>query len=403
MRSTAMSEGDWKSVFTSGDLLLFRYTAIVFAGLLLVGLVGVALWLLGAVLAYFYHLLLPLAIAGVLALVLAPVVDFLESRLRIPRLAGVLLLFVVFIVGLLALAFYVLPTAIEQARGFLAVIPDMVALWFDRLEARFPWLVSAAEDALTNGGGEEATPLVNWEALGERVRGYVALTVGLAFVPLFLFFALLAGDRLEVSARELLSVFSTETEQEVLLLGNLFVEYVTAFFRGQLVIALIMGALLAIGFTLIGLKAAILFGLVLGLLNIVPYLGAIISLVTVLPVAYMQPGGGLELVGWTLLVYGVVQTVESLLLTPKIMADRSGLHPAVVVISIFFWGTIFGGLIGMILAVPLSAFFATVWRHLRGRLRKTVVSDDAARDIEQLEERWLNVEGVNPAAERDRR
>jgi predicted PurR-regulated permease PerM len=401
MRSTAMSERDWKSVFTGGDLLLFRYTAIVFAGLLLIGLIGIALWLLGAVLAYFYHLLLPLAIAGVLALVLAPVVDFMESRLRIPRLAGVLLLFVLFVVGLLALAIYVLPTAVEQARGFLAVIPDMLALWFDRLEARFPWLVSVAGDAF--GGGEEATPLVDWDAAGERVRGYVALIVGLTFVPLFLFFALLSGDRLEVSARELMSVFSTETEREVLLLGNLFVEYVTAFFRGQLVIALIMGAMLAVGFTLIGLKAAIVFGLFLGLLNIVPYLGAIISLVTVLPVAYMQPGGGLELVGWTLLVYAVVQIVESLLLTPKIMADRSGLHPAVVVISIFFWGTIFGGLIGMILAVPLSAFVATVWRHLRGRLRKTVVSDDAARDIEQLEERWLNVQGIDPAAERDRR
>jgi predicted PurR-regulated permease PerM len=74
--------------------------------------------------------------------------------------------------------------------------------------------------------------------------------------------------------------------------------------------------------------------------------------------------------------------VESWLLTPRIMAERSGLHPAVVVISIFFWGTVLGGIIGMILAVPLTAFIVAVWIQTKASLTRSMVSDDNADRIE---------------------
>jgi predicted PurR-regulated permease PerM len=393
-RTMTEPEQEPEGLFHDGELRLFRYTAVMLSFVLLVGLMGLSIWVIGSIMSFFSSILLPLAIAGVLALVLHPVVEFLEDRVGLSRLVAVVTLFLVFTTAVLALAGYVLPAAIAQTRSFVEALPDMLAQ-LDQLARRFPRLMEAVGEMLTNR--ENGAPAVDLEAAGERVRGYIGLIVGLTFMPLFLFFALLSGDRIEANVKDLLSVFSTETEREVLLLGTLFIEYVTAFFRGQLVIALIMGALMATGFTLIGLPAAIILGLFLGLLNIVPYLGAIVGLVTVLPVAYIQPDGGLPLVGLTLLVFAVVQTIESLLLTPKIMADRSGLHPAVVVISIFFWGAVLGGLIGMILAVPLSAFVATVWRHLKSHLRRTVVADDAVRDLEDAERRWLHVEGTSPS------
>jgi predicted PurR-regulated permease PerM len=146
---------------------------------------------------------------------------------------------------------------------------------------------------------------------------------------------------------------------------DVFVEYVTTFFQGQLIIAVIMGALYATGFTLIGLKVAILIGLVLGLLNVIPFLGTLVGLLIVLPMSYFQPDGGVQLLALTLLVFGVVQLLESWLLTPKIMADRSGLHPALVVISLFFWGIALNGIIGMILAVPLTAFIVAIWSEIK--------------------------------------
>jgi predicted PurR-regulated permease PerM len=250
---------------------------------------------------------------------------------------------------------------------------------------RFPRIVELVSGMFADADNGEAG--FDGAAMRERVGTYVGVTVGFAFVPLYLFFALLAGDRIQTHLRDLLSVFGPEAEREIFYLITVFVNYITAFFRGQLVIALIMGVLYAIGFTIIGLKGAIFLGLFLGMLNIVPYLGAIVGLATALPIAYVQPDGGLALVGFALLVFAVVQSIESLLLTPKIMADRSGLHPAIVVISIFFWGALIGGLVGMILAVPLSAFVATVWRHFRMRIRRTVVSDETEREIFEHEER----------------
>ncbi|MEX2494491.1 MAG: AI-2E family transporter [Woeseia sp.] len=77
------------------------------------------------------------------------------------------------------------------------------------------------------------------------------------------------------------------------------------------------------------------------------------------------------------MVFAAVQVVESWLLTSKIMANRSGLRPALVVISLFFWGTALGGMIGMILAVPLTAFFTAIWSGIKVTLKHALSSPDA--------------------------
>jgi predicted PurR-regulated permease PerM len=141
-----------------------------------------------------------------------------------------------------------------------------------------------------------------------------------------------------------------------------FVGIVVSFFRGQMLIGLIMGILLALGFSRVGLKFGLVIGLALGVLNIVPYLGTIVGLAVAVPLAFFQPDGGWKLVGMVLLVKIVVQCIESWLLTPKIMGDRTGLHPAVIIFSIFFWGTALDGMLGLVFAIPLTAFFVTAWR-----------------------------------------
>ena len=138
-----------------------------------------------------------------------------------------------------------------------------------------------------------------------------------------------------------------------------------AFFRGQLVIASIQGLLFAIGFSLVGLKYGAVIGITLGFLNIVPYLGNIIGLGTALPIAFFQDGGGLGRVAAVLVVFAVVQSIEGYFLTPKIMGDRTGLHPVAIIIAIFFWGTALSGISGMILAIPLTAFLVVFWRLAR--------------------------------------
>jgi predicted PurR-regulated permease PerM len=155
----------------------------------------------------------------------------------------------------------------------------------------------------------------------------------------------------------------------VIFLLREFVGILVAFFRGQLLIGLMMGIGYAIGFSISGLKFGIALGLLFGLLNIVPYLGSIVGIVTTLLVAYLQPDGIAQSGEWTILIgcgisFAVVQLIESYYLTPKIMGQQTGLHPVVVIVSIFFWGTALGGILGMIFGIPLTAFLIIAWRLL---------------------------------------
>lgn len=360
-----------KKLFTAVELRLFRHTAVLLSLVALTTLIGIIAWSLGWVLNTFYNLLLSLSLAGILALVLYPVVEFLQERLHLPRLLAVTLLLVILLVGIGGLIFLLVPLLVSQVVQLMTVLPDILANWQVRFSSHFPELSSMISSSMENsGGGEESKSVM--EDPGETFMSYLGLLAGLGFVPLFLFFTLLSGNSLRGKASELLSVFNKPTQQKVLYFMDVFVGYITAFFQGQLIIAVSMGALYALSFTLIGLKLGVLVGLVLGLLNIVPYLGSLIGLLVVLPMAYLQPEGGVELLLMTGLVFAAVQLIESWLLTPKIMANRSGLHPALVVISLFFWGTALGGIIGMVLAVPLTAFFVAIWSEIKASLKRSL-------------------------------
>ena len=107
-----------------------------------------------------------------------------------------------------------------------------------------------------------------------------------------------------------------------------------------------------------------ILGLLLGFLNIIPYLGSIVGLSVALPLALFQDGGGWTMVIAVLVVFTVVQTIEGYVLTPRIMGEQTGLHPMAIIVAIFFWGTALKGITGMILAIPLTAFFVVFWRLL---------------------------------------
>jgi predicted PurR-regulated permease PerM len=131
--------------------------------------------------------------------------------------------------------------------------------------------------------------------------------------------------------------------------------------------------LFAIGFSVVGLRYGFVLGLILGFLNIIPYLGSMVGLGIAIPLAFFQDGGGLMLVIWVLVIFTMVQMIEGYLLTPKIMGDRTGLHPMAIIVAIFFWGTALGGIMGMILAIPLTAFLVVFWRLVREKYMRELV------------------------------
>ena len=341
-------------------------------------LIGIVVWALGRGLSFFSNLVIPLCVAGILALILLPVVDGLERRLGLSRVVATSIIVVLVMAVLVGAVVLLLPILSRQIVQFVDLAPEVIAGWQQRLSSTFPLLARMLEESAQDGTLGGMVPGV--ETTTRKVRAYAAVVVGMSFVPFLLFFFLLSVDRLRVNVESVLAVFSAEVKEKSLYFIDVFLEQVTGFFQGQLVIAVIMGAMLAAGFTVIGLKGGILVGLVLGLLNIVPFLGTLVGLLIVLPIAYFQTGGGLPLLGLSMLVFLVVQLVESWLLTPKIMANRSGLHPALVVISVFFWGTALGGITGMVLAVPLTAFVVAVWRQAKASLSRSMDADYEAVD-----------------------
>ena len=367
-------------LFGSVERRLFRATAVLSTVVVLVLLIALVVWALAGTLSYFYKLVLPLSVAGILALVLYPVVDYLERRLGLHRAVAAGLIVMLFLAIIAGAVILLLPTLIRQISHFSNILPGVLSSWQDYLSVRFPGTFKAVMANVDEGAIQDIVP--DMERPGVAIKSYAGILAGLGFVPLFLYFALVSGGHLRTQVEGFLAVFSDAAQKNILYFIDVFTRQVTGFFQGQLVIAVIMGAMFAAGFTSIGLKGGILIGLVLGLLNIVPFLGTLVGLLIVLPMAYFQPGGSLHLVGFSLLVFTAVQLVEGWLLTPRIMANRSGLHPALVVISVFFWGTALGGVIGMILAVPLTAFLVAVWAQAKASLARGMTPD---ADINRIE------------------
>ena len=330
---------------------------------------------LGDVVSFFSGVLWPLAVAGVLALILRPIVTIFERRLRLQRSASVVLLFGIFVLLAAAVLVLALPPIIDQLIDFVAYVPTLWTNATTYVDRRYPEWVAlvqrqlahpavrrAADSALSEFNGMLVSAIPTLRAAGGGVLGVFAFVTHLAIVPVYLFFFLLARGEFVKKLRPNLPFLSEGVREDVLFLLREFIAIVESFFRGQLLIGVIMGVLLAFGFTVIGLQFGLIIGLAVGVLNIIPYLGTIIGLGVTLPLAFFQPDGGWRLVGLVLLVKVIVQVLESWVLTPKIMGERTGLHPVAIIVAIFFWGTAFHGVLGMLLAIPLTAFFVTAWR-----------------------------------------
>ncbi|HVU32834.1 MAG TPA: AI-2E family transporter [Opitutaceae bacterium] len=341
-------------------------------------LIIVAFIVLGRLLRFFSGVIWPLAVAAVLALILQPVVNWLERRLRIRRSLSVILLYVAFLLIFAGALVLVLPPLVNQAVDFIAYLPTLWDNVVAYVQQNYPNWVEMLTSQFKRHGLPNVTDLVAGQvktvathalpsvriAFGGMLDAFEFIT-HIAIIPVYLFFFLLMRGDPTAQLRRDLPFLTTRVREDVVFLADEFISIVESFFRGQLLIGCCMSVLYAAGFTIIGLKFGLVIGIALGLLNIVPYLGTIIGLCVALPLAFFQPGGGWELVGLVVLVKIIVQCIESWGLTPKIMGDRTGLHPAAIIFAIFFWGTAFHGILGMLLAVPLTAFFVTAWRLMK--------------------------------------
>lgn len=356
------------------------------AALVLVLVFSATVWGLALFVSAFKNVLLPPVVAGILTMLLRPYYDFLLKVCRGSRAAALVLFFLSALIPLGAFFWFAGAFAVNQLLRLLDELPSMINAIQEAGQSYWPQVAEVLKkyDLMSKFGnllenpGEMVTHAIR--ASGERMSQSVAQmfqsAAGLfawAVLPIYLAFFLMAKPFETGQVGEFLPFLKKETRKDVIYLLDEFIGILLTFFRGQIVIALAQGALFAIGFALVGLPYGIVIGMALGLLNIVPYLGSIAGLGVALPLAYLGNGGGFSRLALALVVFGAVQAIEGYLLTPRIMGNRTGLHPALIIFAVFFWGVALDGIMGMMLAIPLTAFAVVFWRLLKKKYITEVV------------------------------
>lgn len=357
------------------------------SGGVIVAFIGLLIWCLVWSVNRFSAVFLPLAVAAVLALMLKPWHAWIMRRIGQRPIRAVFLLYLAIGLPLALFLFFFGTRILSEVSGLVRQAPIW---WESAMEGVHTHLPAAKEFWGKHGLGEKFGTLLDQNSAAffrgvggfggwlvqvwSTVFGWVTGLFGWAVLPIYLAFFLIAEKPVsKEQIVELLPFLKEETREDALYLGEEFVNILVAFFRGQLVVALLQGVLYAVGFSLVGLQYGFTLGILLGFLNIVPYLGSMIGLGLCLPLALFQSEGGWMLMLIVLGVFTLVQTIEGYLLTPRIMGQRTGLHPLVIMVAIFFWATAFGGITGMILAIPLTAFLVIFWRLAKTKYIKALV------------------------------
>lgn len=324
------------------------------------------LWLLGPILT-------PFALAALLGWLGDPMVDRLERAGRSRNLAVTLVFLLMSLLLVIAVALLV-PMIERQVVTLLQLLPRLQD-WF--VGVAVPWveqrtglemaswldpqrLIELTRGHWQQAGGMAATFFGYVSRSGFAVVAWVA---NIVLLPILTFYFLRDWDKLVERVAALIP------RNNIAIVRRLAVEsddVLGAFLRGQFLVMLALGAIYAVGLSLVGLKLGLLIGIIAGLISFVPYLGTAVGVVLGLIAAFIQPGADLTLVGLVLAVFVAGQMLEGYVLTPRIVGDRIGLHPVAVIFAIMAGGQLFGFL-GMLLALPVAAVANVLLRYAQQR------------------------------------
>jgi predicted PurR-regulated permease PerM len=359
-------------------LFPFRGTRV-FLPLIVTTGVFTFLWLLNELGA----LLAPFVVAVVLAYILNPLVNRMArgrpltwtgARFgdtdRLPRTLAVALLAIPVAGGVAAAVIWGVPWAAAELAGLARRAPealDRLAAMLQGFEARLARLripgFEGAELATRIGALRAEDVVAFLEARQQQIGEWLlsgALGVGrgvgafltilgyLVLTPVVAFYLMRDWDRVVARGAALVPV----THAHLLTFGREYDRALAGYLRGQLTVSLIIGTMTAVGLLLVGFPYALLLGLIVAVFNVVPYLGLVLSLLPALAIALTSGDVGSALLR-VALVYGIAQTLESAVISPRIVGDSTGLHPVWILLAIAVGGFFFG-FVGLLLAVPVA-------------------------------------------------
>jgi predicted PurR-regulated permease PerM len=426
---------------------------------LLIVIAGGVVYLGANLISFLQPILIPVAIAAILAYLLDPLVTELCRR-KMGRGMAIAVIFTSVFIALVGLIWWVVPTISLQSANFARELPGYTQKARDRIVdlivqynrvvggtagrgksassglvnfllgtppphapsptpaaaptpspqttaspveaiSAAPAKISSAERQQLEAKADKVIPNLErylptladkiWNIIKKSIGGFLGVTgflLSLIMVPIYLFFLLKERPRIEKRWKDYLPLRASPLKDEIAAAISEINSYVIAYFRGQLLVCLVDGTLIGSILTLLGLNFAPLIGLLVVILTMIPYIGIIVCWVPAVMIAAFQWGD------WThplfvTIVFIVVQNLEGMFYAPRIVGKSVGLHPMTVIVSIFVWGLLIGGLLGPILAVPLTATIKVlltryVWGpRLRERIRDQVDRVPVVREAEQ--------------------
>jgi predicted PurR-regulated permease PerM len=315
--------------------------------------------------------LLPFLIGWLLAYLIHPMVKFVQYKMRVGN-RGVsifitLLSISVVLIGLFVALIPAISNEVRQIADYrlqvanyrTQFVDNEFVVWLNRVIGEIDvekWL----NPETLKGALESLLPSVKGLVSGtwEMIAGVFVVFV----VFLYVVFILIDYEKINRGAREMIP------PKYRVLVGEILDDVevgMNKYFRGQSLVALIVGVMFAIGFKIVGLPMAITIGLFIGVLNLVPYLQTI-GVVPVVLLCLVKSANGdsnfwLVLLG-CFIVFLVVQGIQDLFLVPKIMGKAMGLNPAVILLSLSVWGALLG-IVGMIIALPITTLLISYYKR----------------------------------------
>ena len=375
-----------------------RVTRIIISLLVIGGMI----WLLD----YLSAVLIPFAIALVLAYLLNPLVNFFQYKLKFKnRLISVLTVLVLVIGGIVGLGFLLIPVISREVvhMGELLALAAENQDLIDREDGSFShqvqgWLleIMASAEFREMLSVENITSYMPklWVVLNASLSVILGVTV-IFIILLYLIFALLDFDRMQEGWKDLVPL---PYRRPVLALAKDVNREMHTYFRAQFLVAMTVGVLFAVGFGIIGMPMGIVLGLFIGLLNMVPYL----QIVGFIPALFLTLLRSLEhdqnfwgQLGLVAIVFVIVQTIQETILLPRIMGKATGIRPAIIMLSLAVWGKILGFL-GLIIAIPLTSILISYYKRFLSSWAESHQKKQEEGDIVSLAETLTDTDDDDP-------
>ena len=379
--------------FLGGSDVIFTFVLLLLVGVTFL-LYSRLDFILGPIFIIFSSIISPLVISFILYYLLSPIVDFLEKK-GVKRIFSIIGIYIV-IIGLLSwLVIWLIPILQQQFTDLMVALPQLIDSLINFVRDTLENISLsdsqrvALEERLQSIENLETTFMDylsrGFSGIGNVVSSVTSVFLILLMVPVILFFFLKDGTKF---IHGFMEQIPPGRRSEISSILKAIDVQVGSYIKGQIVIAVINGTLMFIGFSMIGLNYSGILAVAGGILSFVPYLGPTLTFV---PAAIIAVSDSFWMVGKLALVWMIIQFIEGNLLEPNILGQRLNVHPVTSIFILLVMGELLG-LVGMILGVPIYAIikvlFSFALMKYKMRYNKYYGNELGLYKVESLEETY---------------